>query len=78
MMHVQRMANRYNRGVGRAHIGTTIRDPFIDFTKLAQSMGMWAEGPISDPAMLNAALKRAIKVVKAGMPALIDVITQPR
>lgn len=78
MMHVQRMANRHNRGVDQAHIGTTMRDPFINFSKLAESMGMWAEGPVTDPAALNGALKRALKVVKSGMPALVDVITQPR
>ena len=39
---------------------------------------MWAEGPVTDPAALNGALKRALKVVKSGMPALVDVITQPR
>lgn len=78
MMHVQRMATRHNRGVDRAHIGTTMREPFVSFSKLADSLGMWAEGPVSDPAQLAGALKRAIKVVKSGMPALIDVITQPR
>ena len=27
VMHLQRMANRHNRGITRAHIGTTIEDP---------------------------------------------------
>ena len=78
VMHIQRMANWHNRGVDRAHIGTTITDPFIDFAGLAKSMGMWAEGPITDPAALGPALKRAIAVVKQGMPALLDVVCQPR
>ncbi|HEY2842461.1 MAG TPA: thiamine pyrophosphate-binding protein, partial [Bryobacteraceae bacterium] len=30
LMHVQRMANRHNRGIDRAVIGTTLEDPAID------------------------------------------------
>jgi len=78
MMHVQRMANRHNRGIDRAHIGTAFEDPTMDFSKLAQSMGVYAEGPITDPNELAPALRRAIAVVKRGEPALLDVVTQPR
>jgi len=77
-MHLQRMSNRRNRGVDRAYIGTTIRDPFIDYAKLAQSMGMLGIGPIEDPKDLAPALKRAVQVVKAGEPVLIDVVSEPR
>ena len=75
---MQIMANRHSRGIDRAWIGTTIDDPGIDYAKLAQSMGMHGEGPISDPKDLGAAIRRAIDVVKRGEPALIDVHTQPR
>jgi len=78
LMHVQRMANRHNRGIDRAHIGTTFEDPYMDFAKLAQSMGVYSEGPITDPGELAPALRRAIAVVKRGEPALVDVVTQPR
>jgi len=78
LMHVQRMANRHNRGIDRAHIGTTFEDPYMDFAKLAQGMGVYAEGPITDPNELAPALRRAIAVVKQGEPALLDVVTQPR
>ena len=78
LMHVQRMADRHNRGIDRAGIGTTFTDPNMDFAKLAQSMGVYAEGPIENPRELAPALKRAIAVVKRGEPALLDVITQPR
>ncbi len=77
-MHLQRMANRHDRDVDRAHIGTTIDDPAIDYAKLAQSMGVYAEGPISDPKALGPALARAVAVVKKGEPALVDVVTEPR
>ncbi len=78
VMHVQRMANRHNRDVTRAAIGTTLQDPFIDFAKIAQGLGWHAQGPITDPKDLGPALKRAVEVVKNGEPALIDVATQPR
>ena len=78
LMHVQRMADRHNRGIDRAGIGTTFTDPNMDFAKLAQSMGVYAEGPIDNPKDLGPALRRAIAVVKRGEPALLDVVTQPR
>ena len=77
-MHLQRMANRHNRGIERAGIGTTIEDPNIDYAKMAQSMGLYAEGPITNPNDLGPAIARAMAVVKRGEPALIDVVTQPR
>jgi len=78
MMHLQRMENRHNRGITRAGIGTTMTDPNIDFAKLAQSMGVHGEGPITDPKDLGPAIRRAIEVVEQGQPALVDVVTQPR
>jgi thiamine pyrophosphate-dependent acetolactate synthase large subunit-like protein len=78
VMHIQRMGNRHNRGLDRARIGTTLSEPNIDFAKLAQSMGVYGEGPITDPKDLASALQRAIKVVERGEPALVDVVTQPR
>ena len=77
-MHLQRMANRHNRGIDRAHIGTTIDDPAIDFARLAQSLGIHGEGPIADPKQLGPALARAVALVKRGEPALVDVVTEPR
>jgi len=77
-MHVQRIAQRNQRGIDRAHIGTTIDNPNIDFSMLAKSLGVYAEGPISNPVDLGPAIKRALAVVKKGEPALIDVVSQPR
>ena len=78
VMHVQRMGNRHNRGVTRAHIGTTLEDPFINFAQIVKGMGVYSEGPISNPNDLGPAMKRALDVVKKGEPALVDVVTQPR
>jgi len=75
---VQKVGNWRDRGVDRSRIGTTIEDPFIDYAKLAQSMGMLGIGPIEDPKDLAPALKRAIGIVKSGDPVLIDVVSAPR
>ncbi len=78
VMHIQRMANRHQRGIDNAGIGTRLVDPNIDFAKIAQGMGWYAEGPITNPNDLGPALKRAVAVVKRGEPALLDTVTQPR
>jgi acetolactate synthase I/II/III large subunit len=78
LMHVQRMCNARNRGVERGRIGSELTDPNINYARLAQSMGVFSEGPIENPADLGPALKRAIAVVKRGEPALVDVVTQVR
>ncbi len=78
VMHLQHMANRHLRDPHTANIGTEIANPNIDFAKLAQSMGVYAEGPITDPAALGPALQRAIAIVKKGEPALLDVVSQGR
>jgi len=78
VMHIQRMANRRQRGITSAGIGTTITDPNIDYATLARSLGLYGEGPISDPKDLGPALKRAVERVEKGEPALVDVVTQPR
>ena len=78
IMGVQFVANRRQRGLDRPAIGTTLRDPNIDFAKLAQALGVYGEGPITDPNDLGPAIKRAIAVVKRGEPALVDVVAQGR
>jgi thiamine pyrophosphate-dependent acetolactate synthase large subunit-like protein len=82
VMHVQRLSNRRNRvaalGKTTGPIGTSIEAPDIDYGKLASSMGVQGFGPVKDPAELGPTLKRAVEVVKAGAPALVDVWTQPR
>jgi thiamine pyrophosphate-dependent acetolactate synthase large subunit-like protein len=77
-MYIQMVAAKQNRGVDRADIGTSFTDPFINYAMMAKSYGMYSEGPISDPKDLGPAIKRSIDRVKAGEPALIDVLTQPR
>ncbi len=76
--HQIRMAELRGTPLERAHIGMDLVDPAPDFAAMAKSMGWYAEGPIDQPAEIPAALKRAIKRVKAGQPALLDTITQKR
>jgi acetolactate synthase I/II/III large subunit len=78
VMFIQQTASLRDRGADRAHIGTTIRDPNIDYAKMAQAYGMYGEGPINEPAALAPAIRRALDRVRRGEPALLDVVTQPR
>ena len=82
VMHVQRLSNRRNRiaavGKDASPIGTAIQNPDPDYAKLAASLGLWSAGPVKDPTELGGVLKRAVEVVRAGEPALVDVWTQPR
>ena len=61
-----------------AHIGTTLIDPNVDYATVARGMGIFGEGPVTDPKDLAAAFKRALAVVRRGEPALVDVVTDPR
>jgi acetolactate synthase-1/2/3 large subunit len=79
VMHTMRMADRRMRDTGKLlHAGTDITNPNIDYAMLAKSMGVYGQGPISDPKDLGPAIARAMDVVKRGEPALIDVVSQPR
>jgi thiamine pyrophosphate-dependent acetolactate synthase large subunit-like protein len=78
LMHVQKMCNERNRGIDRGTMGSTLTNPNIDFAKVAQGLGLHAEGPITDPRDLGQALRRAAESVKRGEPALVDVVIQPR
>jgi len=78
VMIVQRMCAQRGRGTDHAHIGTTLNDPNIDYTKIAQGYGLHAEGPVTNPNDLAGAFQRALARVRAGEPALVDVISQAR
>ncbi len=77
-MYLVAMAARHGRGVDKMDIGTTIKDPNIDYATVARGMGVHGEGPITDPKDLAPALQRAVQVVKSGETAVVDVVTDPR
>ena len=78
VMYLHYMAGVRGRDTDRMHIGTTLRDPYIDYAKMASAYGMESEGPIEDPNELDAAFARGVAAVRGGKPYLIDVITEPR
>jgi len=78
VMIIQRMCGVRGRGNQNAHIGNVITDPNINYAQMAKAYGMYSEGPIENPKDLAGAYQRALAKVRAGEPALIDVISQPR
>ena len=60
------------------YLGFRITDPNINFAMVAKGMGVYSEGPITDPKDLGPAILRAKEVVKRGEPALVEAVTQPR
>ena len=78
LMQAEMMACRHNRGLDDTGILTTLRNPTPNYSAIAKGMGVYAEGPIENPADLGPAIKRAIQIVKKGEPALLDVVSQGR
>jgi acetolactate synthase-1/2/3 large subunit len=79
LMDTQRIALFRNRGsLATMGVGTEITNPNIDFAKVAQGLGVAAEGPITEPSQLAAAIRRGIQVVKRGEPYLLDAVTGSR
>jgi thiamine pyrophosphate-dependent acetolactate synthase large subunit-like protein len=78
VMIIQRMCGVRGRGNENAHIGNVIADPDPNYAALAKAYGMYSEGPIEHPKDLAGAYQRALAKVRAGEPALIDVVSQPR
>ena len=74
--HQESVAKVRGRPVENKVIGIRIDDPAPDFARLAQGFGVHAEGPIDTAEAVGPALRRALRVVKDGAPALVDVITR--
>ncbi|HWO43138.1 MAG TPA: thiamine pyrophosphate-binding protein [Candidatus Eisenbacteria bacterium] len=76
--HQERIALVRNRPVENKTIGIRIEDPEVDFAAMARTYGCWGAGPITEPKDLTKALREAVRVVKEGKPALVDVVCQMR
>jgi acetolactate synthase I/II/III large subunit len=75
--HAVSLAKARGNPVEMATIGTELDGPAPDFAKMAQSFGWYAEGPIEKGDQVQAAIKRALQVIKKeGKPALIDTVTR--
>ncbi len=77
-LHQTQVAKDRGRPVENAWIGMRMQDPEADIAMVARGYGAWAEGPITDPDDLPAALRRALQQVDAGHVALLDVRTSPQ
>ena len=76
--HQIRVARHRGTPEENAFLGMDISDPAPDFAMLARSFGWHAEGPIEDPRAVGDALRRALRVVKDGRPALVDTVVRKR
>lgn len=77
--HAIKLAEFRKRPVENAGIGTHVSDPLVDYKKMAETYGVYGEGPITKAADLGPALQRALKVVKEKkLPALVDVVSEVR
>ena len=76
--HQDRVARVRNRPPENRWIGQRIDDPPVDFAGLARDLGAEGFGPIADPDDLEGAFKGAIRALKEGGPALVDVHISPR
>jgi thiamine pyrophosphate-dependent acetolactate synthase large subunit-like protein len=77
--HQIQTAKYRKRPVENAYVGTRVENPAINFAKMAESYGIYGEGPILRTEDLRPALQRALKVVKdKKLPALVDVVTEVR
>ena len=76
--HQERMAELRGRPVENKVIGIRIEEPAVDFAANARSYGVWGTGAVTEPKDLRKALTDALKVVKDGKPALVDVVCQMR
>ena len=76
--HQERLARQRGTPVERASIGMAIDTPAPDFATIARGFGWWADGPITDPDLVRAAVRAAADhVLSTGGPALVDVVCQP-
>src|SRR5262249_35456650 len=74
--HQESVAKTRGRPVENKVVGIRIDDPAPDFARIAQGFGVHAEGPLDGVDAVGPALQRALRVVKEGRPALLDVLTR--
>jgi thiamine pyrophosphate-dependent acetolactate synthase large subunit-like protein len=73
--HAAAIAAQRGRPTDKRYEGAGLAEPAVGIAQLAQSFGVFATGPIADPASLQDALEEALAVVRSGRPALVDVLT---
>ena len=80
VMHLQRMGEPAQpRGVTRAHIGTTLEDPFINYAQIVKGHeASTPRGRSRNPNELAPRSARADVRRAAASRRFVDVVTQPR
>lgn len=73
--HAQKIGATRGHGDARRYEAAGLTDPIVDLAGMARSFGMWAQGPITDSDHLAEQLTAAVKIVRSGRPALLDVLT---
>jgi thiamine pyrophosphate-dependent acetolactate synthase large subunit-like protein len=74
--HQATVAGKRGRAVERAHVGTRIHHPEVDFGALARSCGAWAPDPVVGPEQLKPAFEEGVDRAARGQVALVDVRTR--
>src|SRR5579864_7992370 len=76
-LHQERMARMRNRPIENKWIGQRMSEPEVDLAAMGRAQGAVGFGPITSPADLGPALKKAIAEVDAGKVAVVDVRVEP-
>lgn len=71
-IHQERVARDRDRPIENKHIGQAIDEPDIDIAALARAQGAEGIGPVGTVADFEAALERAVSMVRAGKAVVID------
>ncbi|MGB0670704.1 MAG: thiamine pyrophosphate-binding protein [Rhodospirillales bacterium] len=76
-VHQEKVALIRNRPVENKWIGQAIKDPDINFAKIAEAQGLVGLGPVSTAEELVEALSEGVRRVKAGECVVIDTRVMP-
>lgn len=75
-VHQERVANMRGRDASRRWIGQRIDDPAPDIAGLARAQGLEGIGPITAVEDLPGAVSRALELLRAGRPVVLDVVVE--
>ncbi len=75
-LHQERVARLRGRDVSRRWVGQRIDDPPPDLAAMARAQGLEGIGPVTRLEELPEALDRAVTLVLAGRPVVVDVVVE--
>lgn len=77
-LHQENVARRRNRNPANAWVGQRLDNPAPDFVALAGGQGIEGRGPVTNLHDLEIAMQNGVRVLRSGLPYLIDVQIDPR